>query len=114
MPTGIETSAGLLVVLVTATVADAIRPNGRIRAAVEAALRKREVAQDAHAAIPDVKDTLETVATKQDQTLSKVEEIDHKTDRNAHLIREFHGEDEVNVSVDDILDDDPVFRGDDD
>lgn len=96
---------GLAVLIATGVLADAIRPKGKIHGALKAAREKRETALDAHAAIPEVKDTLEHVA-------ETVEDIDYKTDRNAHLIREFHADEDVTVSVDDILDDDPVFRGD--
>lgn len=39
------------------------------------------------------------------------ERIEQKTDRNAYLIQEFHGEEDISVPVNDVLDDDDFYRG---
>lgn len=107
MPTGAESAAGFAAVIIIAVLTDAIRPGGRLRGAIERALKKREVAADAHGAIPRIEGKI-------DKTYSKVESVETKTDRNAYLISEFHGDDEVNVGVNDLLNDDVDFyRGDD-
>lgn len=106
MPTGLEATAGLAVLVATGILADAIRPNGRVRSAIDAALHKRQTATEAHQAISSVVDKLDHIDAKVDEGFERVES---KTDRNAFLIKQFHGEESVNVPVDDVLDDDTDF-----
>lgn len=102
MPTGAESVAGIVALIIATVLADAIRPKGKLHAAIDRALRKRQTATDAHDAIPRIE-------KKVDRTYGKVESIEAKTDRNAYLIGEFHGDEDVTVSVNDLIDDDEDF-----
>lgn len=112
MATGTEAAAAFVTLVIAGLLADAIRPRGRIRKAIEAAIEKRRTATEAHTAIPEVVESLDHIESKQDRVYDKVTDIEEKTDRNAFLIQEFHGDDDISLPVDDILDDDEeFFRG---
>lgn len=57
------------------------------------------------------RDTLNEIYETVTHVDDKVENIEEKTDRNAYLIQQFHGEESVDVPVRDVLDDDDFFRG---
>lgn len=84
--------------------------NGKGRAFLKARRREHNRSTNADEAMPQVVEKLETIDAKQDKTYRKVEDVGDKADRNAYLIREFHGDEDIDVSVNDVLDDDDFYR----
>lgn len=83
--------------------------NGHARDALTSLNAKRQVAKDAHAAIPEVAEQIDNIDTKTDRIYEKVESVEHKTDRNRYLILELHGGEEVTVPVEDLADEENDF-----
>lgn len=85
--------------------------NGRLHDAITDYQAERESAKQADDTMPEVVERLETIDAKQDQTYEAVHEVADKADRNAYLIQQFHGDEEIAVDVGDVLDDDDFYRG---
>lgn len=66
----------------------------------------RHTASDAHRTIPGIQKKLDEM---DDKIESGFDALEWKSDRNAALISYFHGNQEIPVAVDDILDDESVF-----
>lgn len=94
MPTGAESVAGLVALILAGVLADAIRPKGKLRNAIDAAIRKRQTASDAHQAIPVVVERLEEIAEKQDETLEHVAAVEQSVAAVGETVFYLHEDDE--------------------